>query len=284
MRIIVLSLFALIGFSAFSQPNTDIYLFRIDQPGAKKPINISNNPGYDNQPSFWEDSESILYARTVDGQTEIARYFIGSGETKIITKTNQGSEYSPLQIPGSNDISSIRLDEDGLQLLYRYDLKGNSKVLVPALKIGYHAWINENEMATFVLGEPATLQHINLKTGEATILKENIGRSMHSFKPFKGFSYVDKSKESSRIVLNNMEKKFDDGIIDLPAGVEDYCWSSDFLKIFTSQGSNIMISVEGQPWKPFIDLSLYDLTGAISRMACSPDGKWLAVVVEASNK
>ncbi len=283
MRIIALSLFALIGFSAFSQPNTDIYLFRIDQPGPKKPINISNNPGYDNQPSFWRDSESILYARTVDGQTEIARYFIGSGETKIITKTNQGSEYSPLQIPGSNDISSIRLDEDGLQLIYRYDLKGNSKVLVPDLKIGYHAWINENELATFVLGEPSALQHINLEMGEATILKENIGRSMHSFNPFKGFSYVDKTTGSSRIILYNLEKKFHDGIIDLPEGVEDYCWSSDFKKLFSSQGSAIMISVEGKPWKPFIDLKASELNGTISRLACSPDAKWMAVVLEASN-
>ena len=122
-----------------AQPSTEVYLFDLTQAGLSNPLNISDNEGYDNQPSFWNDSKSVLYARTVNGQTEIARYFIESKKTTVITNTSQGGEYSPTNIPGTNDISSVRLDMTGLQLLYRYHLDGTSEVLVPDLKIGYHA-------------------------------------------------------------------------------------------------------------------------------------------------
>ena len=44
--------------------------------------NISNNKGYDNQPSFIDD-EKILYASTRNGQTDIAQYQINY-KAKII--------------------------------------------------------------------------------------------------------------------------------------------------------------------------------------------------------
>lgn len=279
MRKIYLLGALLISKLAWSQPNTDIYLFRIDQPTPGEPINISSNPGYDNQPSFWEDSESIIYARTIEGQTEIARYFIKTKETEIITNTLQGSEYSPTQIPGTKDISSIRLDTTGLQLLYRYDLEGNSSVLVPELKIGYHAWMNPSQLAAFVLGSPATLQIIDTESAKANVLIENPGRSIHTMKMVNGFSYVDKNQDPDKIVLFNPERKFKDNIIDLPKGTEDYCWSADYLSLFSSLESKIIISNEGADWRLLVDITEYGIPGKITRLASSPDGKWLAVVI-----
>ena len=40
-------------------------------------INISNSPGYDNQPSFLPDSSAVLFSSNRDGkQTDIYRYDI----------------------------------------------------------------------------------------------------------------------------------------------------------------------------------------------------------------
>ena len=132
-------IFVFISALCISQPNTEIYLFDIRKEGDQfflsDPRNITNNEGYDNQPSFWPDGKSLLYARTVGDQTEIARYSLANGETTIISNTLQGSEYSPTAMPDGR-ISSIRLDTTGLQRLYAYDLEGNSEVLVPELVIG----------------------------------------------------------------------------------------------------------------------------------------------------
>ena len=278
---ILLNLFVLLtSILAWSQPDTDIFLFRIDQETIPAPTNISDNSGYDNQPSFWSDSQSILYARNTDGQTEIARYFISTGETVIITQTKQGSEYSPIQIPDTDEISSIRLDTTGLQLLYRYDLKGNSTILVEGLKIGYHAWISSNSLGASVLGNPHELLLLDLNSGSTKQLITNPGRSLHKVGPFNGFSYVDKNQEPGKIFLYSPAKDFKDYLIDLPVGVEDYCWSADYYKIYTSNRSQILVSIEGMEWQNFIELSEYGIDGSISRMSASPDGKWLAVVID----
>ena len=49
-------------------------------------INISNNEGYDNQPSFFED-DNVLYASTRNGQTDIAQYHINYKSKTFINYT-----------------------------------------------------------------------------------------------------------------------------------------------------------------------------------------------------
>ncbi|GAB4242132.1 MAG: hypothetical protein Tsb0034_19500 [Ekhidna sp.] len=265
---------------AVSQPNTEVYLFDLDlsNEGAplSNPVNISENPGYDNQPSFWPDGKSILYARTIEGQTEIARYFIKGGKTKIITDTKQGSEYSPTPTPDGN-ISSIRLDTTGLQLLYSYDLKGRARVLVPDLVIGYHVWIAPNQLVSFVLGEPNTMQWINVETNEKKTLAENIGRSLHKIPNSKHFSYVDKSGDTWLIKSMNMTTGESTTLIETISGAEDYCWTPGGVIIMGKDSKLYRGMGEGE-WQEFFDLETYGL-GGITRVAVSPDGNQLVLVV-----
>ena len=262
-----------------AQPNTEIYLFDIRKEGDQfflsDPRNITNNEGYDNQPSFWPDGKSLLYARTVGDQTEIARYSLANGETTIISNTLQGSEYSPTAMPDGR-ISSIRLDTTGLQRLYAYDLEGNSEVLVPELVIGYHAWINKKEIVTFVLGDPATMQIINVNNGKANTVASNIGRSLHVIPNSGYFSYVDKSAPQWVIGAMNSKEKKQQMTIALE-GSEDYCWAPTG-EIIMGQGSKLFHWKRAASWVQFADLANYNLEG-ISRLAMSPDGTVLAVVV-----
>lgn len=67
-------LFYLISLSIFAQVNTEVHVFDIKKDGDNykliNGINISDNPGYDNQPSFYNDS-LVLYAHSRDGFTDI---------------------------------------------------------------------------------------------------------------------------------------------------------------------------------------------------------------------
>lgn len=283
MKYISIFLIALISSIASAQPNTEVYLFDLKNENGTvsidNPINISNNKGYDNQPSFWPGGKSALYARTINGQTEIAHYFIKSSSTKIITDTKQGSEYSPTPMPDGKRISSIRLDTTGLQLLYAYDLEGRGEVLVKDLVIGYHAWINNSEIVAFVLGEPSTMQIINTKSGEARIVSENIGRSLHKIPKSANFSFVDKSSVPWVIKSMNPKKEKIKIIAATLEQSEDYAWLSQ-NQIITGHGSILyQLNVIHRQWNQIIDLGPFGLK-EITRLAVSPDRKKLLVVTE----
>ena len=281
MKSFILLFTIAITLDTFGQPNTEIYLFDLEQDDQDNyslvnPINITQNEGYDNQPAFWPDGSSILYARTVNSQTEIAQYTISDGETKIITQTLQGSEYSPTPTPDGM-ISSIRLDTSGLQLLYSYDFKGNYKVLVNDVVIGYHTWIDHSRIMAFVLGEPNTLQIIDVSSGSSKSVAENIGRSLHKIPKSKHLSYVDKSGDEWMIKAIHLKKNTKMDIVRTIEGAEDYCWTPQG-KIIMGQDETLWIWDSRIGWKELFNISPYGLTG-ITRVVVSPKGNQLALVV-----
>lgn len=276
-----ISISLLISFSASSQPDTEVYLFDLKMANniwsITNPINISNNEGYDNQPSFWRDGESILYARTVNSQTDIARYFIESGNTAVLTDTMEGSEYSPTPTP-DRKISSVRLDTTGLQRLYEYDFRGRNEILVDNLVIGYHSWISVTRIVAFVLGDPATMQIINIITGDAEIVGENIGRSLHQIPNSKHFSYVDKSMEKWTINRMNPETQESFALTPVVEGSEDYAWTPT-NQIVMGNGTKLFLWELDFGWKEIADITEFGIE-KISRLSVSPDGSKIAMVVE----
>ncbi len=272
---------SLIGILSFSQPNTEVYLFDFvsddqGQYSIENPVNISHNEGYDNQPSFWPDGNSIIYSRTVNGQTDIARYYIGSGKTKILTNTLQGSEYSPTPTPDGK-ISSIRLDTTGLQLLYKYDLNGDAEILVEELVVGYHAWLGKSKLAAFILGEPNALYIIDTKKGKQKKVAENIGRSLNILPGVGNLSYMDKSKD--RWVIKGIDPK-KESIIEISMaieGAEDFCWTPKG-ELIMGKDSKLWIRKGLAGWEELYDLSSYGLNG-ITRLTVSPNGDMIAIVV-----
>ena len=52
-------------------PSTDIWLARLSDTGIEQPINITNRPGYDNQPSFTPDGKGLLFTRSTGAHTDI---------------------------------------------------------------------------------------------------------------------------------------------------------------------------------------------------------------------
>jgi hypothetical protein len=275
----------LLPFIVFAQSGTEIYLF--DLSITKKvitvsnPVNVSNKAGYDNQPSFLQDGKTVLFTYTVQGQTEIAKYDILKKQLTVLTQTS-GSEYSPLQTPDPGYFSAILLEKDGTQLLNRYPIEDSRPtVLIPDVIVGYHTWENAESLFAFVLGTPNTLQHIRLKNGiDLKHIAVNPGRSLHFHQTSRQLYFVDKSEAQPLIKSYSPETEKFITIAPVLDTAEDFA-VIDQKSLIMGTGSQLFFfdGLKKQPqWELISDLASFGLNG-ISRLAVSPDQKYLAVVV-----
>jgi len=247
----------------------------------KNPINISDNKGfYDNQPSFLNDGMGILFSSTRNGQTDIVLYDIENNVKRWMTNST-GSEYSPQQTPNKKFFSAVKLDTNDTQLLWHYSFRRKKpRVLVDNLKIGYHAWLNEKVVVSFVLGDPATLQVNNLKYKIKYPIDKNIGRSIHKIPSTELISIISLEHDDPEIYsINpiNSEKKY---IADPLEGSQDMAWMPD--KTIIMGKSNKLYKLkpgEDKIWVEIASLSEFGLDG-ITRIAMSPLGNKIAIVVE----
>ncbi len=269
-------------------PGTDIYLARLTRTGIEQPVNITNRQGYDNQPSFTPDGKGILFTRSDGKQTDIYLYDLTSrsSEATRITNTPE-SEYSPTVTPDGLAISVIRveagapasLEPDARQRLWRFSRDGQNPTLVieNVKPVGYHAWGSDGLLALFVLGTPNTLQVADSRTGEVRIVTQNIGRSLHRIPGRDTVSVLHIEGDVRTIKELDLKTRTLKPIvraIDSPD--RDYAWTPDGA-ILMSSGKELM-RWSGGEWTRIADLAALGVAGA-SRLAISPDAKWLALVV-----
>ncbi len=269
----------------FSQPNTEVFLFDLNQENGGFQLsnlkNISNNEGYDNQPSFL-DSNTILYAGTRNGQTDIVKYTISNGEKHWICET-LGSEYSPLKIPNQDWVSAIRLDKDGKQTLRKYSLKNQeSASLIEDIVIGYHIWILEDILASSVLEEDYLSLFIsNLSENQNYRREIKVGRSLHIIPNTRLVSFISKAKddpwEIKSIDSSTGETHF---IVNTLPGIEDMCWLADGTIIMAKDGMLYGFNTKkDKDWRRLASLTEYGIKN-ITRLAVSPNGSKLSIVGE----
>lgn len=247
------------------------------------PLNISNNERYDNQPSFL-DEDHILFSSTRNGQTDIALYSISKDTKTWITNTPNGSEYSPLKIPRKEAVSAIRLDSDGLQRLYQYDLQtGKSEEILKDLKVGYHVWYNDHILVCTVLTENRMdLVVCNLKEGTKYTVEKNVGRSLHKIPKSDLVSFVSKSGATTAIKSLNPITRATETLQYLGKGLEDMAWLTE-NNLLAGDGTTLfqVKADTTKTWELFHQFKPLELYN-ISRLAISPAGKKLVIVAEPS--
>ncbi len=278
-------LFLLVTNFIWSQTNTEVYLFDIRSKNGKlelvNPRNISQNEGYDNQPSFL-DNTTIVFSSTRNKQTDIALYSLKNEKTTWITDTPVGSEYSPLKIPNKNAISAIRLDTNGLQRLYRYEIKtGKYTQLLKDLKVGYHVWFDDNMLVCSVLVDDGMdLVVSDLKKKTTITVAKNVGRSLHRIPNTAFVSYI--SKEDTDWSVKSLDPKTGNtnNLLTIGPKHEDMCWLSDGSILISDQREIVRFSPAKDRKRSVLHRFTEKGISSSSRMAVSRDEKHIAVVID----
>ncbi len=275
-----------ITFSSFAQQNTQVFV--LDIAPAYEGLeflnvqNISNNEGYNNQPSF-TSNETVVFTGNNEGQTDISEYNLSTKLQKWVNKKTEGGEYSPQKFPSNIDLAAVRLDKDGKQRLYRYNSEsGNSTEIIENLQVAYFAFYHDDKMlATVLNGETMDLVLIDLASKTTDTIFRNAGRSLQKVPKTNSMSYSLVNEEGNLdlylLDMGNYESFF---ICELPIGILDSVWIND-TQILVGSGNRLyMYDTLGEPeWTRVASLEEFGIKN-ISRMAISPNGKKIAVVAE----
>jgi hypothetical protein len=268
----------------------DIHLvplsMRDGRPVLGAPVNVTSRPGYDNQPSFTPDGVALLFTSVRDdGQADIYRLDLATRATTRLTTTAPESEYSATVVPAGDRFTVIRVERDSAQRLWSFGLDGGApRVVFQDIKpVGYHAWVDDHAAALFVLGSPATLQLADVRSGRASVIARDIGRSLLPLPGGGGFSYVQRDSAGRFTV---MAVRVSGGLVSemrpvvaLPPRGEYIAWLGTD-RLLTTVGTRLMYWSGSGEWQEVADLAASGL-GALSRLAVSPDGSWLALVADA---
>jgi Tol biopolymer transport system component len=312
MRILTL-VAVLLAQAAAQPPDTDVYLATLSVRGNKveigTPINISDNPGYDNQPSFTPDGKAVLFTsvrgdrqanpanRAATG-SDIYRYDLVTQRLSQVTNTAE-AEYSPTVTPDRRHISVIRVEADGTQRLWQFPIDGKTNgreeetepdlVLRDVKPVGYHAWATDSSVALFVLGQqgqPSTLQVADTRTGQARVAATGIGRSIQRI-PRGGISFVLRaaSPEGQPPILTiselNPRTRQTRPLVRAPAGATeaDTAWTPDGLLLVPFQGQLFGWRRGEAEMMPVADLAPLGVR-TVTRLAISPKGDRIALVAQ----
>jgi WD40 repeat protein len=263
-------------------PTSDIFIADLKGEGKLKlgqPLKITSEAGYNNQPSFLPDGQSILYTSIKDKQADIYRYDIHTGATTQITRTPE-SEFSPTLMPDGKSISVVRVEADGTQRLWKFPLDGGepSLILENIKPVGYHLWIDDHTLVLFILGKPNTLQLVDLRTGKAEVIAENPGRILRRIPKEDKFSFVHKASDQEWLIKSfDLKTRGVSTVIKTFPSVEDYAWTPAGL-LLMANGSRLFSRKKSDwAWVEIADLSNAGLK-SITRIAVSPKGDRIAVV------
>jgi hypothetical protein len=270
----------------FSQVNTEIHLFDLSQKNDKWLIsngkNISNNQGYDSQPHFYNDT-FILFASTRNNQTDILKYHIDTKESNFISNTPKGGEYSPQKISKSKNISAVRLDDDGLQRFYKYDIKtGKSTKLIKDLVVAYPLWFDKNTIvSSAIVNDTLELFVSNLKNKTNLSIVKQTGRSVHKIPNSNLVSFMKKNDKKWEIWSLNPQSKEIKKIVQTGIG-QDICWLSDGTILLAYQNMILKFNPKtDENWSVFHQFKDENINN-ISRITVNNKGTKLALVAEVS--
>ena len=262
----------------------DLYLGSVSIEGQTLRVgpftNVTQRPGYDNQPAFTPDGAAVLFTSIRDdGQADIYRYDIAAGATRRVTATAE-SEYSPTPMPRGGTFSVVRVERDSSQRLWRFDAAGSTPeiVLEGIQPVGYHAWADASHLALFVLGAPPTLQVADARTGKAEVIDRNIGRSLHRIGDRRAVSYVSKADSSQWWITEyDLRTGATSRLAPTVGGGEDHAWLANGW-IVMGDDTSLRYWIPGDgTWRLAADLAAQGVTD-ISRIAVSPTGGRIVLV------
>ncbi|MHB1312354.1 MAG: TolB family protein [Gemmatimonadaceae bacterium] len=269
-------------------PSTDIWMATLDGRGVPhvgRAENLTHRPGYDNQPSFTPDGSAILYTVVEGtGPSDIWRIDLGSRARSRVTTSGVESEYSATPMPDGLHFSSVRVEADSTQRLWKFAMAGQEapSVLLPDIKpVGYHVWASDVTLGLFVLGSPATLQIADVRTGTAEVAARNIGRALQKIPGRNAISFQQLRADGAWITAYDLATGRSTPIAKCPDRADYHIWTPEGV-LLTASGSKVLAWVNGK-WDVAADLAA-DGVHDITRLAISAKGDRLAFVAEDTSR
>jgi len=264
-------------------PDTDIFLIEIRKDKNKlefgKPVNITDRPGYDNQPVFSKGSDRIYYVSMEDTtQTDIIEYNIREKQSKKTAETPE-SEYSPAQISGTQVFSVVRVDADKGQRLYMYESDpASAELLIDGIdSVGYYHWMNDTTVALVVLNNGFELYVYEMYSHQFIIAAKNIGRCLLTEPASGNLIFTTTTGDETSLMKLNPET------FEIELLCQGYKGSKDYIitpegELWTGwEGKLYALDLNGEKqWKQIADFS--ESAGNFYRLAISGNAKYLAIV------
>jgi len=259
-------------------PGTEVFLVEVHRAEGKlslgTPVNLTARSGYDNQPAFSSDG-TLLYYSTIgaDGHADVCRILL-SDRSRRCWETTPESEYSPADAP-MGGVSVVRVEQDSTQRLWRLRDDGAPELLLSNLApIGYYAWLDASRLLAFVLGSPPTLVLADLRTREHQVLATDVGRSIQRA-PAGGVSFLQRDGAAWLV------RRYDPGsgaVLSVARGLDGsdfHAWLPDGTLLMAVR--NKLFAWDKGQWNQ-VFASADPAHQQITRLATSPDGRWLAFV------
>lgn len=260
---------------------TEVWLAPLDMSAGRfvvgTPTNISNHPGYDNQPSFFADGASLLFSTEAEGLAETGlgihavRHHIASGKNVPLKKVRG---FSPTPTPDGKQVRTLR---EGT--VWQYDLGGNgARVLLPQVKTaGYFTRMDERRWVLFMNEEQ---RHIAIWDGnKLTRLVPNAVTAPYRIPGEMAVTFVVQEGETAKLLRLDLADESHRVLATIP-------FKTGGHHVWTSRGTLLMASAnEIREWNPARPdewpvvhrFREPDLQG-ITRVALSPAEDRIAVV------
>ncbi len=252
-------------------------------PSLGAPREAIRRPGYDNQPHFTPDGRGFWFAALDEhtSQTDIWRWNLDGSLEQVVLSAPE-SEYSPTPLPDGTGLSVVRVEADSTQRLWRIPLDGSTEEpILPNLEgIGYHAWAADDRVVVFVLDTPPTLRVADPAAGPAEVVAEGIGRSIQRIPGTEAVSFV-RLEEGRPPLLMRYDAATGtlEPIVETLGGGEFHAWTPDGT-LLMAEGAALYAwrPDEAATWTEIGRLDRWRIR--ITRLAVSPDGRHIALVVE----
>ncbi|BBM86979.1 hypothetical protein UABAM_05381 [Candidatus Uabimicrobium amorphum] len=267
----------------YAQMDTEIYLFDLDnQDGVYKLVNeknITNRNGYDNQPYFSLDGKYVYYS-SIHGEknSDIYRYCIADGKTQQVTTTIE-AEYSPTILDAQHSFSTVRVEKDNKQRIWKFTGHKPQLVAGHIEQIGYHCWLSNTTIAIFRIEKTMNLKIIYTNSTEMKHVAKNIGRALVLDPRDKKLLYVSKDnpKESTICKLHDLETLKIQQVTKTIGKGEDFACTMQG-EIIMADGNKIYM-YQKDSWKIIFD-GKDRFSGIFNRIAINPENTQICVVYQ----
>lgn len=264
--------------------NSEVFVIDLGNSDGKitvsNPVNISNSPGYDNQPSFGIGGKSVLFTSARNGKNpDIYEYVLASMTLNQITDSIE-SEYTP-RVQDENTITFVREGEGQEMSVFAFDRA--SKAIAYALKnkepVAYYDWNSVGGALVWI--RYASMAHYvhPSKNTNIFVTDQVLPSTPHNIPGTLKFSFLHRQgNDEVWIKEYDPETRTVRPIVQPKDEKVDYCWMPDG-SILMGSGTKLYRYHEkaDMEWKMLADLSEFGLK-KITRLAASKDGKKIAVV------